>query len=253
MATVERLNRGLIPVIENIVIFFLLWLPVALARYRHFSDAVYTIIFHANIRHSQSQQSKLIFVYTSKANFPWYYLTTLDKLIHMWFIVYVANYSRYSDAVNDKSQLITELQTAYNMELETVHNYLAISINLDGLLAEELKEILGEDVGSELGHAKINAERIHVLGGIVPYSKAFKASQDSLQLTSSTELLPVILGVIDAESAAIVQYKKIVEISGKQNDLVTQNIILGILEDEEKHLRQFKGFLAEYQAKESEA
>lgn len=41
-----------------------------------------------------------------------------------------------------KNQIITELKRAYGMELETVQNYLANSIDLDGVRAEEIKKSL---------------------------------------------------------------------------------------------------------------
>lgn len=47
----------------------------------------------------------------------------------------------------DKLKEITaELRRAYAMELETVQNYLANSIDLDGVRAEEIKKSLGGDV-----------------------------------------------------------------------------------------------------------
>ena len=39
------------------------------------------------------------------------------------------------------------------MELETVMNYIANSINLDGVRAEEIKKALAANVVEELGHA----------------------------------------------------------------------------------------------------
>ena len=45
-----------------------------------------------------------------------------------------------------KPQIIEMLITAYSMELETVTNYLANSINLDGVRAEEIKKSLQADV-----------------------------------------------------------------------------------------------------------
>ena len=40
------------------------------------------------------------------------------------------------------------------MEIETVMSYMAASVNLDGVRAQEIKESLAEDVEEELGHAK---------------------------------------------------------------------------------------------------
>jgi bacterioferritin len=57
-------------------------------------------------------------------------------------------------------QTISLLQTAYSMELETVMNYLANSINLDGVRAEEIKKSLAADISEELGHAQQLGQRI---------------------------------------------------------------------------------------------
>lgn len=143
--------------------------------------------------------------------------------------------------------LIKELTIAYWMEMETIQNYLANSNNLDGVRAEEIKKALAADITAELGHAQAIAKRIHTLGGVVPGSKSFKAMQESLQPPSdSTNVAEVIRGVIDAENAAIRQYNKIIKIcDGK--DYPTQDLIIGILADEEDHRREFEGFLKEYE------
>ncbi|MCA9222839.1 MAG: hypothetical protein KDA71_21115, partial [Planctomycetales bacterium] len=44
------------------------------------------------------------------------------------------------------SELVKMLQKAYRMEVETVANYLANSVHLDGVRAEEVKRSLAEDV-----------------------------------------------------------------------------------------------------------
>ena len=68
-------------------------------------------------------------------------------------------------------QTIDLLLESYSMELETVMNYLANSVNLDGVRAEEIKKSLGADVGGEIAHAQQLANRIKQLGGHVPGSK----------------------------------------------------------------------------------
>jgi len=79
------------------------------------------------------------------------------------------------------SQIVDELVVSYWMEIETVQNYLACSVNPDGVRATEIKESLEQDIQEELGHAQQIAQRIHTLGGTVPGSKDFKAGQDALQ------------------------------------------------------------------------
>jgi bacterioferritin len=72
-----------------------------------------------------------------------------------------------------RGQIIDLLTTAYWMEIETITNYLANSVHLDGVRAEEIKKALSADVGSELMHAQSLAKRIKEVGGRVPGSMEF--------------------------------------------------------------------------------
>ncbi|MCC6953828.1 MAG: rubrerythrin [Deltaproteobacteria bacterium] len=144
-------------------------------------------------------------------------------------------------------QIIAALIESYWMELETVQNYLANSNNLDGVRAEEIKKALTADVAEELSHAQQLANRIRVLGGIVPGSFSFKAAQSSLQPSADRrDVVSVIKGVIDAENGAIAQYNKIIKLC-EGTDYVTQDLCITLLGSEEAHRREFIGFLAEYE------
>ncbi|MFP4224465.1 MAG: ferritin-like domain-containing protein [Phycisphaeraceae bacterium] len=144
-------------------------------------------------------------------------------------------------------QIVEALQKSYNMEIETVANYLANSIHLDGMLATEIKESLEEDVQEELGHASQLAKRIKILGGKVPGSQALKMVQTGLQPPdNSLALGSVIQGVIDAEEGAIDQYQKIIEMT-EEVDMVTQDMCIGLKGDEEEHRREFLGFQREWE------
>src|SRR5690606_11676738 len=100
----------------------------------------------------------------------------------------------------------------------------------------------------ELGHAQQFARRIKELYGVVPGSLELHPEQHSLQPASEqTDIVHVIRGVIDAERAAIRFYNQIIEASDGV-DWVTQDMVIGILRDEQGHLRLFEGFLREYQA-----
>jgi len=145
------------------------------------------------------------------------------------------------------AQIIKELQVAYWMELETVMSFISNSINLDGVRAEEIKKSLDADIQEELGHAQTLARRIKTVGGIVPGSMDFKASQASLQPPSKlTDVVSVIKGVIEAENGAINQYNKLIKLCDGV-DYVTQDLCIQALGDEEEHRREFQGFLAEYE------
>ena len=98
-------------------------------------------------------------------------------------------------------EAIALLTQAYSMELETVMNYLANSINLDGVRAEEIKKSLAADITEEIGHAQQLGQRIKQLGGQVPGSKAVQVGQQQQPPADTTDVVAVIKGVIDAESA----------------------------------------------------
>jgi bacterioferritin len=147
-----------------------------------------------------------------------------------------------------REEIIGMLQKAYWMEIETVMSYLANSVNPDGVRAQEIKESLEEDVQEELGHAKLFAERIKELWGVVPGSEEFSAEQSFLQPPAEqTDIVHVIRGVIEAEGGAIEHYTKIVEATD-QVDPVTNDMVIDILHDEQGHKRLFEGFLREYEA-----
>lgn len=146
-----------------------------------------------------------------------------------------------------RKEIIEALTVSYWMELETVQNYLANGTNLEGVRAEEIKKSLIADVAAELGHAQRIAKRIHVLGGEVPGSGAFRSNQKSLQPPADpTDVVAVIKGVIEAEEGAIAQYRKIIKLCDG-NDYPTQDLCIELLSDEEEHLREFQGFLKEYE------
>jgi bacterioferritin len=143
------------------------------------------------------------------------------------------------------AEVIELLKTAYCMELETVLNYLANSINLDGVRAEEIKKSLGADITAELGHAQQLGQRIKQLGGLVPGSAAVKLGSQKQPPTDTTDVTGVIQAVIQAEEAACAQYKKIIRAT-EGEDYVTQDMCITLLADEEAHLVLFRGFLKEY-------
>jgi bacterioferritin len=148
----------------------------------------------------------------------------------------------------EREQLIELLTKAYWMEIETVMSYLAHSINPDGVRAQEIKESLEEDIEEELGHARQFGERIKELYGVVPGSLDFQAEQSFLQPPEhQTDVVHIIKGVIEAETGAIEHYNKIIEFCDDK-DLVTQDMVIAILRDEEGHRRLFEGFLREYKA-----
>lgn len=149
--------------------------------------------------------------------------------------------------MSNRERIVEELLVAYWMEMETVQNYIANSVNLDGVRAEQIKESLAADITAELGHAQQLANRVRVLGGKVPGSAQFRPTQSSLQPPADpTDVISVIKGVLEAEEGAIRQYNKIIKMCDGE-DYVTQDLCITLLGDEESHRREFAGFLSEYQ------
>lgn len=148
-----------------------------------------------------------------------------------------------------RDQIVKELKKSYNMELETVINYLANSVHLDGVRAEEIKKSLAADIQEELTHAQRLAQRIKTLESGIPGSQALVWEQKSLQPPKDqTDVVSIIKGVIEAEEGAIAQYMKLIKLS-EGEDYVTQDLCIQLMADEEEHRRLFRGFLTEYTRK----
>jgi bacterioferritin len=147
-----------------------------------------------------------------------------------------------------REQLLEMLAKAYWMEIETVMNYIASSVNPDGVRAQEIVRSLAADVTEELGHAQQFADRIKDLYGVVPGSLDFKAEQTYLQPPEQqTDVAHIVEGVIEAETGAIDFYNEIIDFT-EDFDPVTNDMVIAILHDEEGHRRLFEGFLREYRA-----
>jgi bacterioferritin len=152
------------------------------------------------------------------------------------------------DKAEKREEIVELLAKAYWMEMETVMSYVANSVNPDGVRAQEIRESLAEDIQEELAHAQQFANRIKELYGVVPGSLEFSAEQTFLQPPDEqTDIVHVIKGVIEAETGAIEHYNRIIE-AADGVDWVTQDMVIGILHEEEGHRRLFEGFLREYEA-----
>ncbi len=161
----------------------------------------------------------------------------------------MSDHNVLSDGNKEKrEEIIAMLTKAYWMEIETVMSYVANSVNPDGVRAAEIKESLAADIQEELGHAQQFAARIKELYGTVPGSEDFKAEQSFLQPPAEpTDIPSVIRGVIEAESGAIDFYSELID-KASEVDPVTEDMVVAILRDEQGHMREFEGFLKEYEA-----
>jgi len=154
-----------------------------------------------------------------------------------------------SENVTMTSESVTDLlREAYNDELETVMNYLANSVVLKGVGAEEIKERLEADVQEELGHAQLLGQRLDELDQRPPASFEFEARQGDLQPPEDpTDVVAVIDGVIEAENDAIETYRSLIDAAREADDPVTEDIAIQLLADEESHRAEFKSFRQEFQ------
>ena len=152
------------------------------------------------------------------------------------------------DRAEERERIVAMLTKAYWMEMETVINYVTNSTNPDGVRAQEIIESLRGDIQEELGHAQQFANRIKELYGVVPSSIDFTPEQTFLAPPErQTDIVHVIKGVIEAETAAIEHYNDIIEFT-EGIDPVTNDMMIDVLHDEEQHRRLFEGYLREYQA-----
>jgi bacterioferritin len=148
-----------------------------------------------------------------------------------------------------KEQIIASLRQSYNMEVETVINYLANSLHLEGVRAEFIKQALAADIQEELGHAQQLGNRIKQLGGSIPGSMQLQMTQRSLEPPDDpTDVVGVIKGVLKAEEDAIKHYMSLIRMT-EGEDYVTQELAITILSAEEAHRQQFEGYLKEYTKK----
>ncbi|MEX0726453.1 MAG: ferritin-like domain-containing protein [Planctomycetaceae bacterium] len=140
-------------------------------------------------------------------------------------------------------ETIEMLQKAFRMEVETVINYLANSVHLDGMRAEEIKRALSSDIADELGHATRLANRLKQLGGRIPGSMELEFDQETLRPPQdTTDIQSVIEGVINAEESAVDHYRAIIRHTESVRDRVTADLATDLQADEEKHLTLFEGF-----------
>jgi bacterioferritin len=147
--------------------------------------------------------------------------------------------------VDKTKEILTELKRSYAIELETMQNYLAHSIELDGAETDPIRKSLEDEVTLKLKHARRLAKRINVLGGSLPRSPELSPAQKLLQPPSdTTDATAVIRDVIRASEASIGQYQKIIHLT-EGLDYVTQDMVIDLLSDERELRRLFLGFLTE--------
>ena len=145
-----------------------------------------------------------------------------------------------------RKELIDLLNRAYWMEIETVQSYIANSVNLDGVRAEEIKKSLAEDITDEIGHAQQFGSGSRSCTAR-PRQLEFKPEQKSSSRRRTRPTSCRHPRRHRAEQGAIDHYIRIIK-TCEGVDYVTQDMVTTILSDEEGHLRLFEGFLREFEA-----
>jgi bacterioferritin len=147
--------------------------------------------------------------------------------------------------VDKTKEIIAELKRSYAIELETMQNYLAHSIDLNGKEAEPIRKSLEEQITLKLKHARRLAKRINVLGGRLPGSLELSRDQHLLQPPSDQmNAMAVVQGVISVNETSIGQYQKIIHLT-EGLDYVTQDMVIDLLSDERELHRLFLSFLTQ--------
>jgi bacterioferritin len=136
-------------------------------------------------------------------------------------------------------EIINRLKKSYAMELESVQNFLANSVDLDGPAADELKKVLETAVARELKHARRLAKRIKILDGRVPGSLELPRDQNFLQPPlDQRDFAAVLRGAMTATDAAIAHYQATVQIT-EGLDYVTQDLLIDLLAEEQEQRKLF--------------
>ena len=145
----------------------------------------------------------------------------------------------------DKARdVVNGLKKSYAMELESVQNYLANSIHLEGPAADRVKKMLENAVSSELQHARRLARRIKILGDRVPGSLELPRDQNYLQPPiDNRDSVTVIRGALTATDAAIAHHQAIIQIT-EDLDFVTQDLLIELLTEEQEQKDSLNQLLA---------
>jgi ferritin-like protein len=145
--------------------------------------------------------------------------------------------------VDKTKEIVAELKKSYAGEFETLQNYVAHAVDLEGTIAETVGTSLEASISQRLKNVRRLARRITVLGGRVPGSLELTRSQNYLQpAAEKADPLAVLRGILRASEAAIAQYEKIIALT-EGNDYLTQDLMIDLLSQERDQHRLFMSLL----------
>ena len=134
-------------------------------------------------------------------------------------------------------ELIAGLNQALSEELTALFQYLWHHIQGRGIESAAVSEIFKATSMSEMNHAYKLAERIDLLGGAPTLSMVPPKTGGDVRQMIQDDLA--------AEYAAIKTYKRLIELADDEDDDVTEQMLIGILKDEEEHANQWEGILGQ--------
>lgn len=139
-------------------------------------------------------------------------------------------------------EIVEMLKTAYAAEVQSVEDFLATSVWLDGPGSRQIAQALDVYIPGKLIQAKKIARRLKQLGVNSPAS--FASTQKILPPPDHTDPLPAVEGVLEAQRQAISRCEKLIR-ACERKDFATQELAMEILADEERHRALFEGFLVQ--------
>jgi len=126
-----------------------------------------------------------------------------------------------------KERIIEMLNKDRADELAAIIQYMGHHYEAEGLESPAVIEMFKATAKDEMKHAERLAERIVYLGGIPTYQPSV--------VKRGGDLRKMIQDDLDAESAAIKQYKEHIKVAAELGDPTTRLMLEEILADEEGH------------------
>jgi bacterioferritin len=145
-----------------------------------------------------------------------------------------------------ENNLVTSLNKALADEWLAYYQYWIDAHIIKGLVDEKIKKELLEHAGEELKHADMLVQRILELGGkpLLEPKEWYDFKICGYIRPTSTASKPILQDNLSGEHCAVVEYKKLIA-SVEKTDPKTHAVLVLILADEEKHVKDLNGLLDE--------
>lgn len=147
-----------------------------------------------------------------------------------------------------REKLKEELLEAYQDEVTSGLNYLAVGTALEGLFGDMIGDDLQADFAEELTHAEEIAETLDVVFDEVPPTapdidverQPYLDDLGGAYTSEEADLLEVCDAVIQAESEAVERYQRIAELAMGLNYADIEQMAAGFIKEEQRHLDEME-------------